>query len=279
MGRPGPAGELDERGERRRRATKLKNFRSEGGEKGPLQAFNGMDTTRPTVLVVEDNPATRTFLAENLIADGFAPMEAATVAEATEALELTFPDLAIIDLGLPDGDGIELLRLVRETDRAAARIDPDLPLMVLSGRAGDLERLRGFERGCDDYVVKPFSYQELRARIEALLRRTRYRPRLGRLKVGRLEIDPLSRQVWLAGEALALSKKEFALLRALASDPIRVFTREELLRGVWGFRAPGATRTLDSHAHRLRKKINTGGDKFIVNVWGVGYRLLDGPVS
>jgi DNA-binding response OmpR family regulator len=238
-----------------------------------------MDTTSPTVLVVEDNRATRSFLVENLIADGFAPLEAATVAEAAEALELTFPDLAIIDLGLPDGDGIELLRLVRETDRAAARIDPDLPLMVLSGRAGDLERLRGFERGCDDYVVKPFSYQELRARIEALLRRTRYRPRLGRLKVGRLEIDPLSRQVWLAGESLALSKKEFALLRALAADPIRVFTREELLRGVWGFRTLGATRTLDSHAYRLRKKINADGDKFIVNVWGVGYRLLDGHVD
>ena len=112
-----------------------------------------------------------------------------------------------------------------------------------------------------------------------MLRRTRYRPRLGRLKVGSLEIDPLSRQVWLAGEPLVLSKKEFALLRALASDPGRVFTREELLRGVWGFRAMGETRTLDSHAYRLRKKVNASGDKFIINVWGVGYRLLDGHVE
>ena len=238
-----------------------------------------MDATTATILVVEDNRATRTFLTENLNADGYAALEASTVAEATEALEETFPDLVIIDLGLPDGDGLELLSYVRDTDRTAARIDPDLPLLILSGRATDLERLRGFERGCDDYVTKPFSYQELRARVDALLRRTRYRPRLGRLKVGSLEIDPLSRQVWLAGEPLALSKKEFALLRALASDPIRAFTREELLRGVWGFRAVGATRTLDSHAYRLRKKVNAGGDKFIVNVWGVGYRLIDGHIE
>jgi DNA-binding response OmpR family regulator len=238
-----------------------------------------MDATMPTILVVEDNRATRTFLAENLNADGYDSLEAATLAEAAEALEQCFPDLVIIDLGLPDGDGLDLLRYVRDTDRTAARIDPDLPLLVLSGRASDLDRLRGFERGCDDYVTKPFSYQELRARVDALLRRTRYRPRLGRLKVGSLEIDPLSRQVWLAGEPLALSKKEFALLRALASDPIRVFTREELLRGVWGFRALGATRTLDSHAYRLRKKVNVGDDKFIVNVWGVGYRLLDGHLE
>src|SRR5437764_7827724 len=112
-----------------------------------------MGASVPTILVVEDNLATRTFLAENLNADGYAPLEAGTVAEAAEALERTFPDLAIIDLGLPDGDGLELLRYVRETDRTAARLDPDLPLLVLSGRGSDLERLRGFERGCDDYVV------------------------------------------------------------------------------------------------------------------------------
>src|SRR5207302_268329 len=120
-------------------------------------------------------------------------------------VESSYPDLAIIDLGLPDGDGLDLLRYVRETDRTAARIDPDLPLLVLSGRATELERLRGFDRGCDDYLIKPFGYQELRARVGALLRRTRYRPRMGRLRVGSLEIDPLSRQVWLGGEPVSLS--------------------------------------------------------------------------
>ena len=238
-----------------------------------------MDATVPTILLVEDNGATRTFLAENLEADGYDLLEAEGLVDAIEVLERSFPDLVVVDLGLPDGDGLELLQYVRKTDRTVARVDPDLPLLVLSGRASDLERLRGFERGCDDYVVKPFTYLELRARIDALLRRTRHRPQMGRLKAGSLEIDPLSRQVWLAGRPLSLSKKEFALLRALASDPTRVFTREELLRGVWGFRAIAATRTLDSHAYRLRQRVNADGDRFIINVWGVGYRLVDGPLD
>ncbi|MFL5821938.1 MAG: response regulator transcription factor [Solirubrobacteraceae bacterium] len=238
-----------------------------------------MDSTMPTILVVEDNRATRTFLADNLTADGYELLEADCVSEAWEALEGAFPDLAVIDLGLPDGDGLDLLRRVREADRVVGRVDPDLPMLVLSGRATELDRLRGFDRGGDDYLIKPFSYQELRARVAALLRRTRHRPRLGRLRVGSLEIDPLSRQVWLKGEPLSLSKKEFALLRALASEPTRVFTREELLRGVWGFRCLGATRTLDSHAYRLRRKLDGAEDRYIVNVWGVGYRLLDGRVE
>ena len=254
-------------------------FHRGGGEKRVLQALKDMDATVPTILLVEDNGATRTFLAENLEADGYDLLEAEGLVDAIEVLERSFPDLVVVDLGLPDGDGLELLQYVRKTDRTVARVDPDLPLLVLSGRASDLERLRGFERGCDDYVVKPFTYLELRARIDALLRRTRHRPQMGRLKAGSLEIDPLSRQVWLAGRPLSLSKKEFALLRALASDPTRVFTREELLRGVWGFRAIAATRTLDSHAYRLRQKVNADGDRFIINVWGVGYRLVDGPLD
>ena len=238
-----------------------------------------MESVAATILVVEDNRATRTFLADNLTADGYEVVECASVGEAHVLLSTAFPDLAIIDLSLPDGDGLDLMNSVRETDRSAAQIDPDLPMLVLSGRAAELDRLRGFERGADDYLIKPFSYVELRARVGALLRRTRHRPRLGRLRVGSLEIDPLSRQVWLRGEPLRLSKKEFALLRALASEPTRVFTREELLRGVWGFRSIGTTRTLDSHAFRLRKKVNAAGDGFIVNVWGVGYRLLDGRLE
>jgi DNA-binding response OmpR family regulator len=229
-----------------------------------------MEALVPTILVVEDDALTRVFLADNLTADGYDLLEAASASEGARLLQSAFPDVAIIDLGLPDADGLELIRLVREADRAAARIDPELPLLVLSGRVSELDRLRGFERGCDDYMVKPFSYQELRARVAALLRRTRHRPQLGRLRVGSLEMDPLSRQVWLRGQPLALSKKEFALLRALASEPTRVFTREELLRGVWGFRSMGATRTLDSHAYRLRRKVNAAGDRFIINVWGVG---------
>lgn len=231
------------------------------------------------ILVIEDHHSTRRFLAENLTADGYEVIEADCVSEARRLLEKAFPDLAIVDLGLPDADGLELLSQVRDADRIAGRLDPDLPLLVLSGRVGELDRLRGFERGCDDYVLKPFSYQELNARIRALLRRTERRPGSGRLRVGSLELDPLSRQVWVRGELLSLSKKEYALLRALAGDPTRVFTREELLRGVWGFRAMGTTRTLDSHAFRLRQKLNKAGDRFVVNVWGVGYRLVDGSLE
>jgi DNA-binding response OmpR family regulator len=186
------------------------------------------------------------------------------------------PDLAIVDLSLPDRDGLDLLRDVRQSDPLLTRLDPNLPLFVLSGRTSELDRLRGFERGCDDYLVKPFSYPELRSRVAALLRRTHRAPSCGRLQVGPLEVDPLGREVRLNGEPVHLSKKEFALLRALAEEPTRVFTREELLRGVWGYRALGATRTLDSHASRLRRKLSVGGSAFVVNVWGVGYRLIDG---
>jgi len=238
-----------------------------------------VSTAPATILLIEDHRTSRRFLADNLVADGYEILEAESAEDAERMIASEFPDLAILDLGLPDRDGLELLREVRESDRVAGRFDPDLPILVLSGRAGELDRLRGFQRGCDDYLVKPFSYAELHARLLALLRRGRRRPGPGRLRIGPLELDPLSRQVWLRGEELALSKKEFALLRALAGDPTRVFTREELLRGVWGYRSMGMTRTLDSHASRLRKKLGKTGDKFIVNVWGVGYRLLDGTIT
>jgi DNA-binding response OmpR family regulator len=238
-----------------------------------------MQSTAATILVVEDHRVTRSFLAENLSADGFDVLEAECASVGQRLMETAYPDLAIIDLALPDGDGLDLLREVRDADRVAGRLDPDLPLLVLSGRVTELDRLRGFDRGCDDYVVKPFSYQELHARVLALLRRTRRRPGLGRLRIGALEVDPMARQVWLRGEPVALSKKEFALLRALAAEPTRVFTREELLRGVWGFRAMGATRTLDSHAFRLRRKLSSAGERFVINVWGVGYRLVDGGID
>jgi DNA-binding response OmpR family regulator len=230
---------------------------------------------RPTILVVEDDRATRTFLADNLAADGYEPLEADCVHEAERLIRSRYPDLAIVDLGLPDRDGLTLVDQIRRSDRIAGSVDPELPLLVVSGRASELDLLRGFERGCDDYLAKPFSYAELRARVAALLWRTRRPACAVRRRIGPLELDPLARQVWLHGEHVRLSNKEFALLRALAADPTRVFTREELLRGVWGFRTLGATRTLDSHASRLRAKLAVRGDRFVVNVWGIGYRLVD----
>jgi DNA-binding response OmpR family regulator len=236
--------------------------------------------TEPTaILVVEDDVPTRTFLADNLTADGYDVLVAGTLRDALRVLEYHRVDLAVVDLGLPDGSGLELLRKVREAGGPGARLDARLPLIVLSGRAGETDRVRGFEWGCDDFLAKPFSYGELRLRVAALLRRSRERPSEGRLRVGELELDPVAREVRLRGARVALSQKEFALLRQLAAEPTRVFTKAELLRDVWGFRALGATRTLDSHACRLRQKLCVRGDRFVVNVWGVGYRLVDGPVG
>jgi DNA-binding response OmpR family regulator len=235
-----------------------------------------MNDERSTILVVEDDRPTRTFLVDNLTADGYELVAAGSAREGLRLIESRFPDLAIVDLCLPDRDGLELLRDVRSADGVASRIDPLLPLLVLSGRVGELHRLRSFDRGADDILGKPFSYPELRARVGALLRRGERRARRGRVRVGNLEIDPTARTVALDGHRIALSQKEFALLRMLASEPLRVFTKEELLRDVWGFRALCSTRTLDSHACRLRQKL--GGGHFVVNVWGIGYRLLDSPV-
>ena len=238
-----------------------------------------MDAAPATILLVEDHTATRTFLADNLVADGYDVLEAESTADARRLIDTAFPDAAIVDLGLPDRDGLELVRDVRTADRIADRADPDLPILILSGRTGELARLRGFERGADDYVVKPFSYPELHARLVALLRRNVRRPRSGRRRIGPLEIDILARQAWIEGRPVKLSKKEFGLLQALAADPTKVCTREELLRSVWGFRALCETRTLDSHASRLRNKLSCKDVRFVINVWGVGYKLVDGAVS
>jgi DNA-binding response OmpR family regulator len=233
----------------------------------------------PTILVVEDDTATRTFLADNLTADGYELLVAENAQHGLRLLETEFPDLVLVDIGLPDVSGFEVLRRVREADGIASRLDPSTPLVLLTGRDGELDRVRGFERGADDYICKPFSYPELRGRLAALLRRADHRRRTGRLRVGELDIDPQARTARLRGERLALSQKEFALLRMLASDPTRVFTKDELLRAIWGFRHLGTTRTLDSHACRLRHKLAVHGDHFVVNVWGVGYRLIDAVVA
>ena len=238
-----------------------------------------MTAAAPTMLIVEDDPVLGTFLADNLAADGYEPVLAETFRDGLRELEFRRPDLVIVDLGLPDGSGLDLIGRVRTADGLATRVDPTVPVIVLSGRSGELDRIRGFERGADDFVPKPFVYSELRLRIAALMRRADRRPGLGRLSVGELSVDPAAREVLLRGRRVAVSQKEFALLRALAADPTRVMTKAELLRDVWGYRTLGTTRTLDSHACRLRNKLAVHGDRFVVNVWGVGYRLIDGPVA
>ena len=157
---------------------------------------------------------------------------------------------------------------------ATGRYDPALPVIVLSGRGTEADRVRGFAEGADDYIVKPFHVPELTARIRAVLRRRDSR-REGPRRVGDVFIDPSRREVRVGDKQVALANKEFALLSALAAEPTRVFTKEELLRDVWGFRSMGRTRTLDSHASRLRRKLDPEAGRYVINIWGVGYRLID----
>ena len=220
----------------------------------------------PLVLVASAAVADEELVGQ-LAADGLA-VRLARSAEHARALAAEGPDLAVLgDLGGPRGP-LELLREMRD----GSGWEPDLPALVL-GAGGELDVLRAFDAGADDVVVRGVGYLELRARLRALLRRGIASPRR-RLSAGRLEIDTASRTALLAGRPLSLSRLEFELLARLASAPDRVHTRDELLRTVWGFRAQGRTRTLDSHASRLRRKLGADGDgRWIVNVWGVGYRL------
>ena len=234
-----------------------------------------MDSSTRSLLVVEDDAATRDFLADNLAADGFVVATAGEPGEALRAIELRRPDLVLLDLLLDGGSGLAVLDRVRAADGLGSRIDPELPVIVVSARTGEVDRVRGFARGADDYVVKPFSYPELVARVRALLRRAATRPRRGLVRAGELTLDPATRAVRLRGRPVALSAKEFSLLHALASDPTRVFSKSELMRDVWGYRAPGTSRTVDAHACRLRRKLAGAGRRYVQNVRGVGYRLTE----
>jgi DNA-binding response OmpR family regulator len=247
----------------------------QGGENSALATYAGMDAERRRLLLVEDDRHTSGFLADNLSADGFVVSTAAAPAEAIRAIEVRRPDLVLLDLMLDGGSGLDVLDRVRAADGLASRIDPDLPVIVVSGRTGEVDRVRGFARGADDYVTKPFSYAELVARVRALLRRAAGRSARGLVRVGELTIDPVTRSVRLGGAPVHLSAKEFALLHALAADPTRVYPKADLLRDVWGYLSLGATRTVDAHACRLRKKLAAGARPYVVCVRGVGYRLTE----
>ena len=211
------------------------------------------------LLLAEPEPATRGFLERHLRRDGFEVVEAFD-GEALELLEVARPDLVLA----ADSLAADLRR--RATD---------VPIIVLGRPDSDpIDRVRAFDGGCDDYVDRPFHYEELLARIRAVLRRVA--PATGdRMQVGELVIDRAARRVTVAGTSVVLAAKEYELLVKLAADPVRVFTKEQLLREVWGFRSLGRTRTLDSHASRLRRKLAAAGGDFVRNVWGVGYSLSD----
>jgi len=228
-----------------------------------------------SILLVEEDAPARGFLADNLTADGYQVIVAADKTDALAQLARG-ADLVLCD---SNGDTLELIDAVRHGGGLAAGIDPNTPLIVLTEQADTLMRVRYFEHGGDDVISKPIRYAELLARVRAVLRRS-YGRRAGRvLRLGELEIDTLARSVRVAGAPIELAGKEYALLVYMAGDPTRVFTKNELLRDVWGFRRRSAvSRTLDSHAVRLRHKLRAAGStRWMENVWGVGYRLA--PVT
>jgi DNA-binding response OmpR family regulator len=227
-----------------------------------------------TVVVCEDDEATLELLCDHLTADRYRALAAPSASDALRLCHYKQPDLLLLDLLLPDAPGLDVLREIRATDGSTGRYDPDLPVIVLSGRGSDADRVRGFAEGADDYLTKPFHYPELEARLRAVLRRRAPR-REGPRRIGELFIDPSTREVRVGERRVELANKEFALLRALAAEPHRVFGKDELLRDVWGFRSMGRTRTLDSHASRLRRKLDPESARFVVNCWGVGYRLIE----
>jgi DNA-binding response OmpR family regulator len=227
------------------------------------------------LLLAEAEPGTREFLERHLASEGFEVLGAEAQVQALELAERVRPDLVLAG-GLEDASGPDVCRCLRE-GAPGRSWDRDVPVIVLGeARADAVDRVHAFERGCDDFVPRPFHYEELVARIHAVLRRSRPAQR-ERLAAGPLAIDRATRRVTVHGLPVALAAKEFELVVKLAAEPTRVFTKEELLREVWGFVALGRTRTLDSHASRLRRKLAlAGAEGCVVNVWGVGYRLLAG---
>lgn len=227
------------------------------------------------LVVCEDDRATLELLCDHLIADRYEVLAAPTASDALRLCQFDGPDMLLLDLNLPDASGLDVLREIREPDRALNRFDPNLAVIVLTGRGTERDRVRGLEIGADDYVLKPFSYGELLARINAVLRR-RVSRQVQAVRVGAIVIDHDQRTVSVDNRPVRLSSKEFGLLGVLANEPTRVFSKEELLRDVWGYRSIGHTRTLEAHASRLRRKLDPETGRYVVNCWGVGYRLV-GP--
>src|SRR5262245_39529129 len=219
------------------------------------------------VMVIEDEKEIRDLVRYNLERAGF---RVTTVADGEEGLRRLFasrPDLLVLDLMLPGRNGLEILREVR--GEPATR---DLPVIVLTARSAEMDKLLGFEHGADDYLTKPFGPRELVARVQALLRRAQPGRAETGLEIGDLTISTLSREAIYRGRKLVLTPREFELLAFLARNPGRVLSREELLRKVWGYDYVGETRTVDVHVRRLRAKLSDKG-KLIQTVTGAGYKF------
>ena len=229
------------------------------------------------ILVVEDDPEIGGLVELHLSDEGWAVERAATGAEAVRALEVgDGPDLVVLDRMLPDLDGLEICRRLRAGGS-------NLPVLMLTARADELDRVVGLEVGADDYLTKPFSMPELIARVRALFRRADgfgRPPAAGSeqpLEADGIHIDPAKRSMRVAGRAVELTAREFDLLLHLAGNPGRVYTRSQLLDAVWGYTHLGYEHTVNSHINRLRAKIepDPATPRYVLTVWGVGYKFPD----
>ncbi len=227
---------------------------------------------KTTILIADDDLQVVELVQAYLEKEGFAVVIAADGGTALERVERDRPDLVVLDIMLPKLDGWAVCRRIRE-DEATRH----LPIVMLTSRGDEMDRVLGLELGADDYVTKPFSPRELVARIKAVLRRTGE----GKLSADQkvltyrgLRIDPIGREVEVAGEPASLTPREFDLLWLLASNPGRAYRREQLYETVWGEEAFGDLHTVDVHINRLRAKLEGGGGpRYIVTVWGVGYKF------
>jgi len=222
----------------------------------------------PTVLVVDDEPIVRDVVVRYLRRDGFATLEASDGSTARQLIETAEPQLVVLDVMLPGMDGLELCRWIRS--RSA------LPVILLTARGEEADRIVSLELGADDYVTKPFSPRELAARVRTVLRRSgRDAERTERLAFGEMELDRASRVAMRGGTPLTLTAKEFDLLWFLASHPSHVFSRDQLMDRVWDYANTIDTGTVTVHVRRLREKIETNPARpvHLKTVWGAGYRL------
>jgi DNA-binding response OmpR family regulator len=223
-----------------------------------------------TVLVVDDEPIVREVVVRYLEREGYRTLEAADGTRARELLESESPSLVVLDLMLPGTDGLSLCRWIRSRS--------DLPVIMLTARGEETDRIVGLEIGADDYVTKPFSPRELAARVRTVMRRsTRPSTRAEHLSFDGLELDASTREVTKAGALIRLTAKEFDLLWFLASHPRRVFSRDQLMDRIWGYDAAVDTGTVTVHVRRLRQKIedDPSSPRFLETVWGVGYRFAE----
>jgi len=229
-----------------------------------------LDTlTRPLILVVEDEPALSTLLRYNLEKEGFAVAEAHDGEEALLQLSERTPDAVLLDWMLPQVSGLEICRRIRRTPQWRG-----LPVIILTAKGEEADRVRGLEGGADDYVVKPFGVAELLARLKAVMRRARPSVGTETLRYADLQMDLASHRVTREGGAVHLGPTEFRLLRVLLERPGRVFSREQLLDAVWGRDSEIEPRTVDVHIRRLRKALNEGGRRDLIRtVRAAGYAL------